>query len=74
MDKTSNTEKYDHYLTAAALIEQWMKEYRLYLLDGDPNIPHPKAKAALVVSVVAALDNNTASARPKPRVKLDGNV
>lgn len=69
MEKTSDTEKYDHYLTANAVIESWMIEYKRYLLDGDPNIIHPKAKAALVLGMVDALANVTAQARLKPRAK-----
>jgi len=37
------------YLMANGLVSHWMEEYKAYLLDGDPRVLHPRAKAALVL-------------------------
>lgn len=46
-----------HYLTAAVLVNGWMREYYRYLVDGDPaNGLHPKAKAALTLKIAAEIE------------------
>jgi hypothetical protein len=71
MEKTMDADEYGHYLAASALVEAWMIEYKRYLLDGDPNILHPKARAALVVDISTALGNVK---RPKGKAKPDAKA
>lgn len=47
----------EQLIVAANIVSAWMNEYKRYLLDGDPNIVHPKARAALVLSIAEAMSN-----------------
>lgn len=53
MDKETNREKY--FIIASDMVSVWLKNYRQYLADGDPNGLHPKARTALVLSITDAL-------------------
>ena len=70
-------------LQAEQIVSTWMQDYKRYLLDGDPNILHPKAKAALVLAFSEALDavaptvctsppDRTFTVRDKPSLKRRG--
>lgn len=64
-----------NHLAAASAVSNWMHEYRRYLLDGDPNILHPKARAALVLSIAALLDaREAAPAKVRIRATPDGKA
>lgn len=76
------TEERIHML-AHSLIENWMSDYKVYLLDGDPRILHPRAKAALVLAFTEAMNvvqmpivsEETHPKARKPRKRLaDGTV
>lgn len=60
------------YIVADDLVRTWMHAYKAYLLDGDPNILHPKARAALTLAISDAL----LAARPKaaPKAKALGDA
>jgi hypothetical protein len=54
-------DKARHYLQASNAISLWVTEYKRYLLDGDPNVVHPKARAALTLAMTDLLDRNQES-------------
>lgn len=43
---------------AKRLVEDWMQENKLYLLDGDMRILHPIAREALISRIVKELNVN----------------
>lgn len=46
----------DHqFIIAATIVATWMEKYKRYLLDGDPNVVHPKARAELTLMIAEAL-------------------
>lgn len=58
-------ESADNHVLAHQVVNGWMNTYKRYLLDGDPNVVHPKAKAALVLAIAAALDDLSQASIPK---------
>lgn len=63
-----------NYLSADGIVSEWMKEYRRYLLDGDPNIVHPKAKVALVLEIAKALDMREKPAKVRTKGTPDAKA
>lgn len=55
LDKAEPTEE-NAYLVAANMVEAWAQEYKRYLLDGDPNILHPKARTALTLKIADKIE------------------
>lgn len=53
----ANREEAVNHLKVAEAVQRWMKEYQRYLLDGDPNILHPKAKAALICMITDLIND-----------------
>lgn len=62
------------YLLAATLVSEWMAEYQRYLVDGDPNTIHPKARAALTLRIADIIENKVALAKiAAPKKNKDAN-
>lgn len=48
----SDEQEAANLIKATDAVHFWMHEYKRYLLDGDPTVLHPKAKAALILAIV----------------------
>ncbi len=59
------------YLAADSLVRGWMLKYKMHLLDGDPNVVHPKARAELTLLIAEAMTQTAKLAKGEPSEGLE---